>query len=187
MWIDVGFLIFLSYGFYLGYSKGILKTVFAIISILVAVLLSMKLSPIFIDIVERFLKLGPQISLILGFVLCFIAILFIVRLIGKSAEKLLKAVKLNFINKIVGGVLMAILFVISYSAILWFLNESNLLSEEQKEQSITYEQLEPIPAQARGTIAKLKPAFQSFWEKSTNAINDSNNNPQLPTDENIQE
>jgi membrane protein required for colicin V production len=173
MWIDVGFLIFLAYGFYLGYSRGIIKTVYSIISILVAILLSFKISPLLIDVIDSTLKLGPTFSFILGFVLTFVIIVFAIRLIGKAFEKVLKTVKLNFINKIAGGVMMAVLFLVCYSWILWFLNQTSIISEQQHNQSITYERLEPIPNQTREAFKQLKPAFEGFWEKSTEAINES--------------
>ena len=186
MWIDLGFLVFLIYGFYLGYSKGILKTIFAILSIFIAIILTMKFSPLLVDFVDNLLKLGPTFSLILGFVICFFVVLLLVRLIGKSVEKIFKAVKLNFINKIVGGVMMALLFVVSYSAILWFLSQTDMLSNQQKEQSVTYEQLEPIPNKARGAIEQLKPAFKGFWEKSMEAF-DSPDNQEIQQKESIEE
>ena len=186
MLIDLGFLIFLMYGFYLGYSKGILKTLFAILSIFIAVLLSFKFSPIAIEVIESFLKLGPQISLIVGFIICFFLIMFIVRFIGRKVEKLFKAVKLNFINKIMGGAMMTIIFIVSYASLLWFLNQTKLISESQKTQSVSYEILEPIPAKARGVANQLKPAFKGFWDKSMEAMEEPEDNPQPPKDETFQ-
>lgn len=187
MLIDLGFLIFLMYGFYLGYSKGILKTLFAILSIFIAVLLSFKFSPIAIEVVESFLKLGPQISLIIGFILCFFLIMFLVRFLGRKVEKLFKAVRLNFINKIMGGAMMTMIFIICYASLVWFLNQTNLISESQRTQSVSYAVLEPIPAKARGAVNQLKPAFKGFWDKSMEAMEKPNDEPQTPTDETFQE
>lgn len=191
MWIDIGFLIFLGYGFYLGYSRGIIKTMYAILSIIVAILLSFKISPLFIEILQSTLKLGPTFSFILGFIICFIAIVFLVRLIGKTFEKVLKKVKLNFLNKIAGGIMMSLLFIVCYSGILWFLSQTRIISEKQAEQSVTYEILEPIPNATRGAFTQLKPAFKGFWDKSTEAIRESKDdeldNTQPTNNENIQE
>lgn len=178
MWIDLGFFIFLMYGFYLGYSQGILKTVYTILSIFIAIILSMKLSPFLINIIEDVLKLGPTISLILGFLLCFFIIMFAVRLLGRVVEKLFKVVRLNFINKSIGGVMMSLLFVVIYSVIIWFLNEAKTINQNTKDQSITYTYLEPIPASARNSIQSLKPAFKGFWEKSMEAFDESNQKPE---------
>ncbi len=174
MIIDLGFLIFVMYGFYLGYAKGILKTLFAILSIFIAVILSMKFSPFMIEIVDNLLKLGPQLSMLIGFVISFLLIMLIVRFIGRKVEKIFKAVRLNFINKIVGGAMMTMIFVVSYSALVWFLDQTKLISEAQKEQSVSYELLKPIPTMARGAAEQIKPAFRGFYEKSLEAIEGGN-------------
>lgn len=173
MWIDVGFLIFLAYGFYFGFSRGIIKTIYSIISIVVAILLSFKISPLLIDVLEESLKLGPTFSFILGFIITFLIIVFVIRLIGKLFEKVLKTIKLNFLNKMAGGILMSLLFIVCYAWILWFLKETSIITEQQAEQSITYVKLEPIPDQTRDAFRQLKPAFEGFWEKSTEAIQES--------------
>ena len=135
----------------------------------------MKFSPIVIDLIDNALKIGPTFSLIIAFLLCFVTVMFLVRLFGKGVEKIFKAVKLNFINKIVGGLMMAMLFVISYSTILWFLDQSKLLSENQKLGSLSYEHIEPIPEEARDAMEQLKPAFKGFWEKSREAFENQKN------------
>ena len=69
--------------------------------------------------------------------------------------------------------MMSILFIVCYAWILWFLNQTNVVSEQQAKQSVTYEKLEPIPDQTRGAFEQLKPAFKGFWDKSTEAIKES--------------
>ena len=81
---------------------------------------------------------------------------------------------------------MAMLFIVCYSGVLWFLNQTKIISEPQTEKSITYEYLEPIPNQARGAFSQLKPAFRGFWDKSTEAINQSKNTEEIETNEVIQ-
>ena len=65
----------------------------------------------------------------------------------------------------VGGVLMAMIFVLSYSFLLSFLDQTKTLSESQKSQSFSYAELKPIPEQAKVVLAQLKPAFQSFMDR----------------------
>ena len=53
MILDIIFALVLVYGLYLGYPRGIIQSAFAVISVLVAILASMKLSPIMIAILEK--------------------------------------------------------------------------------------------------------------------------------------
>lgn len=109
---------------------------------------------------------SPRLAYILGFLGTFILIFLLIVFIGKRLEGLFKITKLNFINKLVGGAITAMLFLLVYSSILWFLNQARLISEPQKDQSITYLQLEPIPEMARDQFTAMKPVFQEFWNKT---------------------
>ena len=186
MWIDIGFLAFLGFGFYIGWKRGIIKTFYAILSIIIAILLSFKLSPFLINILDNSLKLGSTISFILGFIIVFIAVVFVVRLIGKMFEKVLKAIKLNFMNKLAGGIIMSLGMVFMFSGILWFLDQTKVLAPRQKEQSVSYPRLAPLPEAMRGTFDQLRPAFKGYWDKSREAMQDSNTSEEATTNENIE-
>lgn len=153
-------------GFFQGYSKGIIKTLFSILSILLGIIAAMKLSPLTIGAVESMMPAYPRLSYIVGFLLTFIIVIVIIRFIGNKIESLFKAVKLNFINKMFGGILTATFFLIIFSTIIWFLNEARLISEPQKDASFTYYHIEPIPGNARKQFEAVKPVFQTFWDKT---------------------
>lgn len=167
MIIDVAFLIALVFGFYMGFKRGIIKTLFSLVALIIAILASLKLSPLVIAAFEKALDIHPAINFLLGFVLTFIIAYFIIRIVGGRLEGAFKAINLNFINKIAGGILFSLLFVICFSSLLWFLNKSDLISDEAKESSFTYEQLEPVPMMAQGAIQSMKPLFKGFWDKTT--------------------
>lgn len=166
MIIDIIAGIAIVLGFVRGYSKGIIGTVFTLVGLILAIVGSMKLSPLFINTMENLMPDSPRLAYILGFLGTFILIFLLIVFIGKRLEGLFKITKLNFINKLVGGAITAMLFLLVYSSILWFLNQARLISEPQKDQSITYYQLEPIPEMARDQFTAMKPVFQEFWNKT---------------------
>lgn len=166
MIIDIIAGIAIVLGFVRGYSKGIIGTVFTLVGLILAIVGSMKLSPLFINTMENLMPDSPRLAYILGFLGTFILIFLLIVFIGKRLEGLFKITKLNFINKLVGGAITAMLFLLVYSSILWFLNQARLISEPQKDQSITYLQLEPIPEMARDQFTAMKPVFQEFWNKT---------------------
>ena len=170
MFIDIVLGIALAYGFYTGYSRGIIKAVFAIVSLLIAIMAAMKLSPLMIGVLDGMLSWDPRLIVILGFVLTFIIVVVAIRFIGKSIEKMMQSLKINFVNKIAGGALMSLVFATAFSCIVWFMDEVRLLSPETKEQSITYELIEPIPRGAAALGKSVKPFFQNFWNKTADAM-----------------
>ena len=166
MIIDLFCGLVLILAFLQGYSKGIIKTLFAIASILIGIIAAMKLSPLTIGVLETMMPTYPRLSYILGFLLTFMLVILVIRFIGNKIETLFKAGKINFINKLFGGLLTSLFAIIIFSTIVWFLNEARLISERQKDQSITYYHLEPIPGNARRQLETVKPVFREFWDKT---------------------
>ncbi len=165
MFIDLVAALLILYGFYIGYNRGIIKTVFAVFSILIGVLAAVKLSPFTIALLEKMINIHPGLTFVLGFALTFIVILIVIRFIGKKLEDILKFARINFLNKILGGGIMAVLLMVFYSYALWGIDTLQLLSDNNKNSSVSYGYLETLPSQTDKTLAKLKPYFEEFWNK----------------------
>jgi len=165
MFIDLIAALLVLYGFYIGYNRGIIKTVFALISIMIGILAAVKLSPFTIALLEKIINIHPGLTFIVGFALTFIVILIAIRFIGKKLEDILKFAQINFLNKILGGFIMAVLLMVFYSYALWGIDTLQLLSDNNKNSSVSYDFLETLPSKTDQTIADLKPYFKEFWDK----------------------
>lgn len=170
MTLDVIVAIVVSLGFYLGYSRGLIKTVFDSLSLIIGILAALKLSPIVINILQSFLKISPAFTFLLGVVITFIVVLGLIRYFGKKIEHMLEAVNINFINKIAGGTLQALFFAYLLSLGFWLLTTIKVLSPEVRQASITYSLLETLPEKGKKVFEKLKPVFQGFWNKTLEAM-----------------
>ena len=165
MYIDIFLGIFLLIGLIQGYHRGIIRTVFAIAAIVVGLLAALKFSPIVVSLFEQVFDWDPLINLIMGLALTFILIMWGIKWLGRSAEKSLKLVKLNFINKFLGAVLFAGLMFVMYAGIIWFVERTELLTDEQRGQSVSYPYLAEVPKHAQSAFEAVKPVFRGFWEK----------------------
>ena len=170
MYIDIIFGLTLIIGFAYGYSKGLIKTAFSILSILLGIIAALKLSPLTIHVMETLIPESPRLSYIIGFLLTFILVIVIIRFLGNKLESLLKLAKINFFNKLAGGGITAIFFGLLFSMVIWFLNEARLITENQKDTSFTYYHLEPIPGYAREQFETIKPVFREFWDKTVDTF-----------------
>ena len=110
MMLDLIVAIVVALGFYLGYSRGLIKTVFDTLALIIGIVAALKLSPITIDVINSIFKTSPAITFLVGVVLTFIGIMALIRFIGNKLEDILEAVNINFINKIAGGVLQGLFF-----------------------------------------------------------------------------
>lgn len=196
MSIDIIFFISAAYGFYVGYSKGIIKTVFSTLSIVLGLMAAMKFSPYMTSFLEDTFSKTP-LMFVAGFVVTFVGVMLLVRLLAKTIESIFKTIKINFLNKILGGSVMSAFFILLFSVLVWFGNESRVVTEETKSTSFSYEYLEKIPMAARGVFMTLKPVFKDFWnytldymDKIKRAGLEEENKTEiqdLPTEDNLEE
>jgi len=145
MILDIVVAIILAFGFYVGFQRGLIRTVFDTASLLVGIVAALKLSPIAINLVDSVIAGKPAVSFIIGIVLTFVIVMALVRYIGKKLEDLFKAINLNSINKIAGGALQAAFFALLVSLGLYLLDNLKLLEEKTKSESMSYTLLEPLP------------------------------------------
>jgi membrane protein required for colicin V production len=170
MLLDIIVAIVVSLGFYLGYTRGLIKTVFDSLSLVIGILAALKLSPIVINILEEIIKTSPAVSFLLGVVITFIAVMAIIRFIGKKLEDMLEAVNINFINKLAGGAVQGLFFAYILSLAIWLVDSLKVLKPEVKAASITYSLLQPLPEKGKAVFTSLKPVFQGFWDKTVEAM-----------------
>jgi membrane protein required for colicin V production len=182
MLLDIIVAIVIALGFYLGYSRGLIKTLFDSLSLIIGIIAALKLSPIVINILQEIIKTSPAVSFLLGIVLTFIGVMALIRFLGKKLEEMLEAVHINFINKLAGGALQGLFFAYILSLGLWLINTLNVLNQQTKTASITYSLLEPLPQKGKAVFTALKPVFQGFWNKTLEAMDsiNGNNDKQTP-------
>jgi len=172
MILDIVVAIILAFGFYVGYQRGLIRTVFDTASLIVAIVATLKLSPLTMDLVDKVISGKPALSIIIGIVLTFIIVMALVRFIGKKLEDLFKAINLNFVNKLAGGALQAAFFALLISLGLYLLNNLKLLEEKTKMDSVSYSMLEPLPRHSQDVFMTFKPMFMGFWEKTVEAMDE---------------
>jgi uncharacterized membrane protein required for colicin V production len=168
MVIDIICLIFAAYGFYLGFSKGIIKTVFTLISIVFGIIAAAKFGPMMTDFLESILNYTHGLMFIAGTLVVFGLTWLLIRILANSIEGILKTGNVNIINQVAGGSVMAVLLVSLFSVLVLFGDRSHIIDDSTKKESISYEFLAEMPDKLQNVSKKLKPVFEEFWDYSIN-------------------
>lgn len=168
--IDLLFLIALGLGFWHGYSKGIIGTVFNVLALLFGVVLAFKIAPTTTDILKRMFNSENPSFFVAAFLLNMGLIVFMMRATASALEKGMQAVYLGFINRVLGGSLMGGLGLLIYSVLLWFVIQVKLISDETLNQSKTYPLLKEMPGTAKQVAVRLLPFAEEMWSTSMNWI-----------------
>lgn len=170
MILDIIVVLLVAFGFYLGFKRGLIKTVFNTLSLAIGILAALKFAPIVIRFVESIVNVSPAVNYLIGLVVTFLIVLGIIRLVGSQLERLLKAININFINQLAGGALQGLFFAFLLSMGLWLLNNLKILNPDLKEKSITYELLEPLPEKGKALFVAVRPIFEDFWSKTVDTF-----------------
>lgn len=147
-WFDLVIIILLLIALIDGYRKGLIQQLVGLTIILISAIFGGKLAAYFLPLLDRFLDLSPSLARVLSFVLAFAAIAIVISFIGRLIQKLLAAVLLGTVNRILGsiiavGTLILILSIILNLVLMLDKNES-LISKEIKEESFFFERVEAV-------------------------------------------
>jgi len=170
MTLDIIFVLVAALGFWAGYSRGIIKTFFTVVSFTIGLLAAFKMAPAFTKFLEDLTKNTNPLMFIAGFLLSFIIMMVVLRLIARALEGLLKSANINFINQIIGGAVLGALAILVYSAMVWFADKSHMIDQNTKDTSLTYIYTKEFPGQMMVVGEQLKPIFTDFWNEALDFI-----------------
>lgn len=168
--IDIFFGIVAIYGFYKGFSQGIIQTVFTIISVLIGIIAAVKFGPDMANLLESLFSSDYSLMFLAGTILTFVLTMILIRLLASSFERVLESANINIINQVIGGFVVASLMIAVYSVLILFADRSRLVSEETKQESLTYDLLIQFPGKILSAGRYLQPTFEEFWDHSLDFI-----------------
>lgn len=170
MVIDIIFLIIAGYGFFIGFTRGIIKTLLYVLSIMFGLIVAVKFAPAATDLLTTVFNYQSSFMYLAGFLLCLALTIIFIRLIARGSEGLLRTANINIINQFLGGVLMGGLTTLLYSGLLWFGAEAHLLNATNTADSMSYPYLKEYPAKAKKVVNYVAPTFKDFWNESIDFI-----------------
>ncbi|MBK6949156.1 MAG: CvpA family protein [Haliscomenobacter sp.] len=99
MVIDIILVIVAVYGFYVGYTRGIIKTIFSVLAIAVGIIAALRFSPAVTDFLKQMFNETSPLMFVAGLILTFALTMMFLKLLGRGFEGLLEAANINVINQ----------------------------------------------------------------------------------------
>ncbi|MFA6150682.1 MAG: CvpA family protein [Chitinophagaceae bacterium] len=165
MTIDIIALILLILLFVRGYKKGIIVALCSVIAVLLGLTCALALSAKLAVYMQDKGYASSAWAPILSYVILFIGVVWLVRLLAKLIDGFTSTILLGWVNKSIGGILYAALGMVIYSSLLWLANYAHLISPETIVASKTYKHLEPIAPWTFEHMGKVLPfAKDSFTD-----------------------
>jgi len=174
--IDLILVIPLLFALYRGFTKGLVYMVASLVALVLGILGAMKFREQMAGLLDRIFEVQPQYLNLLGFAVTFVIIVLLVHLTAFLADKLIKAVALNFINRLAGMVFGVAISAFIISIILQPVQAANeqrqFISSEKIEGSLLYK---PLAAFAPTVFPYLK---RDEFRKFIPGKNDNTDTPE---------
>ncbi len=162
MLIDTIFIILIALACYKGYSKGFFIAIFSVLGFIIGLAAALKLSATVAAKLSEHTNLGKWLP-VLSFLIVFIAIVFIINIVGKLIEKTFEAVLLGWVNRIAGIMLYALLYSIIFSVFVFYAVQLQFIKPESLQASITYPYLQSLGPKVIEGFGIVIPWFKNMF------------------------
>ena len=183
-YLDIIILIPIAYFAYRGLVNGLVREVFGIVGMILAVFVTFEYMRPVAEFLSPFIDLTDQSILITGIVI-FVMVIITVQLLAWLLERLFKLIRLGVVNKFAGLLFASLKGAIIISAILLLLAGINVPSEDARDESRVYPVIIYIAPATYDMVASFYPGAKDFIQTIENTIEENNSIRQLPIFENI--
>lgn len=143
--LDIIFLVPLLFALYRGYRKGLIHMVASLAALVLGIVAAMRLRSLTAALLDSIFNINPDHMNVIAFSVTFVVVVMLVHLVAFLLDKLVKAVALSFVNRLLGMLVGFLVTAFVLSMILWPLNQINrereIIKKEHIEGSLLYRPL----------------------------------------------
>jgi membrane protein required for colicin V production len=165
MMIDIIVGILLIMAIIKGLRRGLIVALFSIIAFIIGIAAAMKLSVVVADYLDDSVNISAQWWPVVSFLLVFVVVVLLVRLLANVIEKAVKWTMLGWVNKLGGVILYVLMYIISFSVLLFFAEQIKLVGKAAIDSSVTYSVVRPWGPWAIDAIGWLIPLFKDMFTR----------------------
>lgn len=177
MIIDLIFLLLLIFALIKGLRKGFVGALFSFAALFIGLAAALKLSAVLANYLQKhFEHPGPWWP-VLAFILVFIGVGLLMRLVSGIIERSMEAIALGWVNKLAGFVVFALLYTLLYSVVLFYAKQLDIITDSTSNSSRVYSYIQPWGQWTMDMLGKIIPSFrdlfkdmQHFFEQSGDKI-----------------
>ncbi len=142
-YIDIVILLFLLYGAFRGFSKGLIIEVATLAGLILGVFIAIRYSPFTEGILKDFLNITSRYLSYIALAVTFLLVVIVVYLLGKMLTRLVDIISLGLVNKLLGTLLGIAKYFIMVCVLLMIVDALNdkfyFISEETRENSLLFD------------------------------------------------
>ena len=168
MLIDILFILSLLYGIWMGMTKGFFTAASNFFKIIIAFLLALKFSYLASGTTAEIMGIGGSTLPLVSFVLTFLVILFFIQSLNKYLLGKTNSDSYSLVQKGSGMLIWFFFLCTAFSTIIWFGEQSDILSPQLITTSSVYPIVEPIYPILSCRFDFISPAFHDIFNSIQN-------------------
>lgn len=158
--IDIILLVCLLPAFYFGIKNGLVRQIISVAVLYFGITLSLRFADLVSTWILKVVTLSDFWVKTISFILIFLVVAFLLNLIGKLIEKILKITLLGWLNRLLGVVITLAIFLVILSIIIHFIDAANNSFNFIAKDKIAESKLYPLLLEFSN---KLFPYLESFF------------------------
>lgn len=148
IWFDIFIIIVTLYSITKGYRSGIVKQFTSLSGLIIGAIIAGKISTIIYPYVKELTHISEPILASVSYIVAFALIIIFFYIIGKMLESIIKAIKMNFLNKLLGSIFCIAKWYIAISIVLNLLikldTDKQLISDSMIKKSYSFHYIQKI-------------------------------------------
>ena len=163
MIIDIAFFIFLIFGVFQGYSKGLVLGIFSLLSFIIGLAAALKLSAVVAEHLHKDFGGLNKWMPVFAFILVFVLFMVLVSFIGKFIRKALQLAMLGWLDSFLGIILYLVLYTIIFSILLFFAEKMLLIPADVISTSYCYPYVVTWGPRLINNLGRIIPIFKDMF------------------------
>lgn len=163
MFIDIPYFILLLFAVYKGYNRGLIVAVFSFVGLILGLAAAIKFSAFVANWLSKNTHIGLGWLPVLSFLIVFIGVVSLIRLSAGILQKSVEFMFMGWINRVGGILLYSALFTMTFSVILFYAVQLNVLTTESISSSKCYGFVKPWASFVINGIGKVFPIFRGLF------------------------
>jgi membrane protein required for colicin V production len=162
--LDILAVAILGFGFYRGFTRGFVLSIFSLVAWFIGLVAALKLTDVGTGYMRDWTDSKSPWVPIVTFIVIFLAVVVIVILFAKLIDQIITVAQLGLWNKLAGGVLETLIFVLVLSVTVWMFNNGGFISPEAKSESKLYGIVSPVAPGFFTWLGHNVPAFSDLLD-----------------------
>lgn len=163
MILDLLFAVIIVLAIFKGYQRGLIVGLFSFVAVIIGLAAAMKLSAVAAGYIGKAVKISQEWLPVVSFIVVFIAVVLLIRLGANAIEKTVEVVLLGWVNKLGGILLYVAIYTIVFSVLLFYAEQTQLITPEAIKQSTTYLFIQPWGPKAINSVGAVIPVFKDMF------------------------